>query len=202
MSSFESAHSIRDRTIRLAHEQRVTAVPVASLGNLHTSVRQAVGMAAPDVLYRSGYEWGLQEMVTLSQHLQEAAPGNQFDFWQSEVRPTLTQWWAPLETNGWGSMTFDLSASTRGLTLFEIQESAVASIGGSSDQPVCHLCAGLFAGAVSFLRRLECHAVELQCQASGHESCRFIAGPGAEIDSAEIWRQQGATAAEIVRRLS
>jgi predicted hydrocarbon binding protein len=77
----------------------------------------------------------------------------------------------------------------------------VAAALQSADEPVCHLYAGLFAAAVSFLDRSERHAAELACAAAGAATCVFVVGSGADIDAAEAWRQQKTPVQEIIRRL-
>jgi uncharacterized protein len=76
----------------------------------------------------------------------------------------------------------------------------VAALGVSA-RPVCHWYAGLFAGAWSFIQRAERHAVEFECSAVSAAACQFVVGPGPEIDAVETWRQDGVSAAEILRRV-
>ena len=64
---------------------------------------------------------------------------------------------------------------------------------------MCHLYAGLFAGALSFYDRAESHALETSCLALGHDCCRFLVGPGPLIDRAETAQRKGAAHDAILR---
>jgi uncharacterized protein len=188
-----------DGSIRRPDGERLAAIPAPLMQSLHFALVESLGETAQDVLYRSGYEWALQDMLRLNQQLRGKFGGG-WDFWQADAKFILESWWAPLDAAGWGVAAFDCSALNRGITFVELRQSIAAAL-VRADQPVCHLHAGLLAGALSFFDRHERHAVEVQCRAMGKETCTFIVGPGAEVDSAEAWRQQGTPAAEIVRRL-
>ena len=179
---------------------RVAALSTEFVQTLHVSLLDQFAENAQDVLYRSGYEWGLQDLVRVTQQLKNQL-GARTDIWQMDAKFLLESWWAPLAEAGWGQVGFDCAAQARGVVFVELRDSAVVEALGASDQPVCHWYAGALAAAFSFLERAERHAVELQCRSMGATSCQFLVAPGAEIDSAETWRQQGTTAAEIVRRL-
>ncbi len=195
-------HDAKDGSIRLPDERRIVALSEPLLQQLHFAIIEQRGETAQDALYRTGYEWALQEMLRLTRELRAASGQANFDFWQQDLAGVLTRWWAFADALGWGTATFDLQATARGLTFVELRNSVVADAFAGADQPVCHLYAGLFAGALSFYTRAERHAVEIQCAAMNHAACRFIVGPGPEVDSAEAWRQQGIAAPEIFRRLS
>ena len=183
-----------------ASHRRLAALGVDAIHALHFALIEQLGDAASDVLYRTGYEWGLQDMVRFSQQLHQDV-GRSMDLWQMDVKFILDAWWATFVAEGWGPATFDCSSMARSVAFAELHESAVVPAFAGSDQPVCHLYAGLYAGALSFFERTECHAVELQCAAAGATACIFAIARGADIDAAETWRQQGMPTAEIVRRL-
>ncbi len=166
---------------------------------LHLALIEQFGENAADVLYRSGYEWALQEMTRLGQKLRTEL-GDATDLSQMDARFVLESWWTPFAETGWGHAQFDTTAIGRSLVLIELRASAVAPGFAGSDQPACHLYAGLFAGAFSFIERTERHAVEMQCAACGAPICSFIVGPGADVDSAETQRQRGTPPADILRQ--
>jgi predicted hydrocarbon binding protein len=188
--------------IRLPDDQRVVAISEPLMQHLHFAIIEQLGETAQDALYRTGYEWALQDMLRLTRQMREEAAAANFDFWQQDVKGVLSRWWTTPEALGWGSATFDFQSAARGLTFVELRQSIVADAFAGADQPVCHLYAGLFAGALSFFERAERHAVEVQCTATGGNPCKFVVGPGAEVDAAEAWRQQGVAAPEIFRRLT
>jgi predicted hydrocarbon binding protein len=168
---------------------------------LHLAIIDQFGENAQDVLYRGGYEWGLQEMVRLNEQLRTDV-GENFDLWQADAKFILDSWWTPLADAGWGRCAFDLTRQARGMVGIELRGSVVAAAFPGSDDPVCHIYAGMFGGALSFFERGERHAVEIECAGARAPLCRFLVAAGAQIDSVETWRQQGAAAAEILRRLN
>jgi predicted hydrocarbon binding protein len=193
-------HDLAQGSLRRADDQRVAGLSVDFVQALHVAIIEQFGDNAQDVLYRSGYEWGLQDMVRLNQQLRTQF-GNRADLWQMESKSVLESWWTPHAEAGWGRCEFDLTSLARGVVFVDLRESAVVSALSASDQPICHLYAGLFASVFSFFERTERHAVEVQCSAVGAPFCQFVIGPGVEVDSAETWRQQGAAPADILRRL-
>ncbi len=188
-------------SLRRASGQRLAAVPLDFLIGLHLHLYERFAEKSPDLLYRSGYEQALQDMLRLNEELRAQYGGESFDLWQMDAKFILDTWWEPLDEAGWGRCTFDLAALTRGIGFADIEAGAIAEALGNAEHPVCHFVAGLFAGAFSFFERTERHATELQCVASGGSTCRFLIGPGSVVDSAETWRQEGISAVEIARRL-
>jgi uncharacterized protein len=180
---------------------RVSKLSLELVHGLHAATVEQFHENAADVLYRFGYEWGLQDMVEVNQRLRDEFGGSSFDIWQTDTKFVFTSWWNPLQEAGWGQCTFGSAINARGTFLTDLRGSVVAAALAGSDEPVCHLYAGLFAGVASFFDRTERHSVELQCAASGAPHCQFLVGTGADIDSAEAWRQQGVPPAEILQRL-
>ena len=188
-------------TLRRANGARVAVLPADFLLALHLHLFERFAENAQNVLYRCGYEQGLQDMVRLNQELRDQYGSGSFDFWQMDEKFILDSWWAQLAQAGWGRCTFDLTALSRGITVVELEHSPIAAALGHTEHPTCHFLAGLFAGVTSFYQRAERHATELECCATGADRCRFVVAGGGAVDSAEGWRQQGVAAAEIIRRL-
>lgn len=177
---------------------RVALLSDDVIRELHFAILEAHPDSAQDVLYRSGYEWALRSMVGFTTGRTSAANAN------AEPTPTdatgwLVAWWRSCQDAGWGAMR--VQPGVGGTALIELPRGAVADSLGRADDPVCHLYAGLFAGALSFLDRGERHAVEISCRAAGHQTCRFIVGPAADIDRVETWRQQGVAPEELAQRV-
>ncbi len=188
-------------SIRHATGARLAAIPAEFLLALHLSLFERFADNSQDILYRTGYEQGLQDMVRLNAEMRARYGGEAFDLWQMDAKFILESWWQPLAWAGWGNCGFDLTSAARGLVVVEFPHSPIAAALGRTEHPICHFFAGLFAGALSFYDRAERHATEIECRAAGGAKCRFVVAPGGMVDSAEGWRQQGATADEIVRRL-
>ncbi len=189
--------------LRLPDGRRTAVLPGSFFAQLPLDLAPSLGEHARHALYKSGYEWALQDMVRLSRHLAgEFGGGANLDLWQMDAKFVLDRWWAPLHATGWGACALDLSSFSRGFSFVELRHSIVAANSPGSDEPACHLYSGLFAGALSFVERQERHAIEFQCAALGAPTCKFVIGPGPQVDEAESWRQQGVAPEEIRRRLT
>jgi predicted hydrocarbon binding protein len=178
---------------------RCAALSIDFVQSLHFSLLEQFGDLAQDVLYRCGYEWGLQDMLQLNQRLREESDGKS-DIWQLDAQSVFDSWWTPFQESGWGLANFDISRMSRGIVVTELQNSVVAAA-VEGEQPACHFYAGLFGGGVSFFDRAERHATEIECRGAGHPTCRFVIGPGTDVDAAESARQQGTSPMDIIRRL-
>ncbi len=190
-------------TLRLADGQRTAILPASFLGLLTAELAGPLGDSARHVFYKFGYDWALRDMVRLSRELsQEFGGGADLDLWQLDAKFVLDRWWSQLATAGWGACSFDLTSHARGFTFAELRESVAVANAPKATQPVCHLYAGMLAGALSFFERSERHAVEFQCAALGAPSCRFVIGAGPQIDEVESWRHQRIAPEEIRRRLA
>lgn len=187
--------------LRQSEAGRAAVLTRDTLHAFHAVLVERCHDATADVLYRCGYEWGLQEMVLRHQRLRDELGGASFDLWQMDAKFVLGAWWSTFAEAGWGQTQFDCFLGRRNLFVAHVRGSIVASSLHPAEEPVCHLHAGLFAGAVSFFERTECHAAEIACAAVDADVCRFVVASGPEIDSAESWRQQGIAPDEIVRRL-
>ena len=187
------------RALRDAEDRPQPAAPLEFVRSLHFRMLETYGDDTQDMLYRSGYEWGLQEMKALNGRLREEYGGDS-DLWQMDPKFVLDSWWAPLLAGGWGVWSISAAAKARGVTVIDLRHSLVADALPGAEYPVCHLYAGLFAGGLSFFERAERHGVEISCRAVGAEMCTFVIGPGGDIDSVEASRQQGASVADIVAR--
>ena len=180
---------------------RCAALPVDFVQSIHLALFEQFRETAQDVLYRIGFEWGLQEMLRVNQHVRNDDGSGKIAPWDMDPNLVFEEWWQPLRETGWGAATLDFSHLARGVVVAEVRQSIVASALGRTDRPVCHCYAGLFSGGLSFFERAERHATEMQCRAMGHPSCKFIIGPGADVDAAEMARKQGVAAIDIIRRI-
>lgn len=188
------------RSFSDAEGRPVGVAGIEFVRSLHFALLETFGDDTQDVLYRIGFEWGLREMTGLNARLRDEF-GRESDLWQMDVKFVLETWWAPLLAGGWGTWTLQSTSKSRGVSVFDVQNSLVAAALPGADFPVCHLYAGLFAGGLSFLERAERHGVEINCRAVGDAACLFVIAPTAEVDGVETSRQQGTATAEIIRQL-
>ena len=182
--------------------QRAAAVSEDFVNGLHNGLHEDVGDAANLIMYKCGYEWGLQDMKRFNHRMRHEFGGGKLDIWQMNQRFVFETWWWPLTVEGWGAWTLDLSFKSKEISFVEIRNSAVAYSMERIGKPVCHLYAGMFAGVMSFYERTERQAIEVQCYAMGNDCCKFMVGPAKQVNAAEFWHQEGANAEEIRNKLT
>jgi predicted hydrocarbon binding protein len=125
--------------------------------------------------------------------------GGKQDIWHMNMRFVFETWWWPLTIEGYGGWKLDLSFRNKNLTVVELTNSAVAQSMALAGKPVCHLYAGLFAGAFSFYDKTERECIEVQCYSMGNDRCKFLIGDKKQVNAADFWRREGANAADILR---
>ena len=143
-SSIRQAHiqpDLAHGSLRRANGARLAVVPADFLLSLHLHLFEHFADTSQDVLYRSGYEQGLQDMVRLGQELREKFGRGSFDLWQMDAKFILGAWWEPLEQAGWGRCDFDLAALSRGIAFVNLADSPIAAALGSTEHPICHFFA-------------------------------------------------------------
>ncbi len=188
--------------IHLRDGQRTAAVTEDFINGLHHGLEEDVGDASNLIMYKCGFEWGLQDMKRFNSRMRQEFGGGKLDIWQMNPKFIFESWWWPLTVEGWGAWTLDFSFKAKEVTFVEIRNSAVAYSMEKVGKPVCHLYAGLFAGVMSFYERAERQAIEVQCYAMGNDCCKFMIGPPKQVNAAEFWRQEGGTAEDIRAKLS
>jgi predicted hydrocarbon binding protein len=182
--------------------QRAAKVSEDFIVGLHHGLEEDVGDAASLIMYKCGREWGLRDMKRFNDRMRHEFGGGKLDIWQMNPQFVFETWWWPLTIQGWGAWTLDVSFHSRGLIFAEIRNSAVAQSMQRVGKPVCHLYAGMFAGVMSFYERTHRESIEVQCYSMGNDCCKFMIGPEKQVNAAEFWRQEGATAEEIRNKLA
>ena len=198
-------HDDEKGAIYLRDGQRAAKVTEAFVNGLHLGIEEEVGDASGVLMYQCGVEWGIQDMKRFNERMRQEFGGGKKDIWQMNMRFVFESWWWPMTVEGFGAWTLDLSFMQEGLTVIEIRNSAVAKsmkeVGMPIGKPVCNLYAGLFGGVFSVYEREERQCIEVQCYAMGHDVCKFLVGNEKQVDAAEFWRNEGATATEILANL-
>ena len=165
---------------------------------LQEGLETEVGEASAVIMYQCGLQWGKLDMDRFEERFEEeyGKPMHEMN-----VHFALEAWWWPLTSAGWGSWEVDLSRVDQGYVVVRLHNSAVAKSLGRVGKPVCHLYAGLLAGAMSRVVGNDLSSIEIQCYAMGEDHCRFLIGQDDRVDAAEFWMNEGASAADIVRQL-
>jgi predicted hydrocarbon binding protein len=184
--------------IYLRDGQRAATVDESFINGLHLGVEQEVGSASSLLMYRCGQQWALQDMKRFNDRMRQEFGGGKQDMWAMNLRFVLETWWWPFTIEGFGSWRLDLTYRSKDITMVEIRNSAVAKSMEQIGKPVCHLYAGLFAGVFSAYDRTERECIELECYAMGNDVCKFLIGAEKQVNALEFWRQEGASAAEIM----
>jgi len=169
---------------------------------LHSGIDSEVGEASNLIMYKCGYEWGLNDMKRFADRMRQEYGGGKTDIWDMNRKFVWETWWWPLTTEGWGSWRLDYGFEKQGMVLITIHNSTVAKSMEQVGKPVCYLYAGLFAGAFSVYDREDRGSIEVQCYAMGNDCCKFIVGQEKQVNAAEFWRREGAGADEILGKLA
>jgi hypothetical protein len=190
-------HDPSEGAIYLRDGQRAAKISEAFINGLHSGIEEEVGNTSGLLMYRCGQEWALADMKRFSARMRQEFGGGKLDIWQMNPAFVWECWWWPLAIEGYGGWTLDLSFADKDITLIEIRNSAVAKSMKMVGRPVCHMYAGLFAGAFSFFHRKELQSIEVQCYAMGNDVCKFLVGDEKRVNAAEFWREEGASAQTI-----
>jgi predicted hydrocarbon binding protein len=191
----------RTGELRRRDGQRVVTISEDFVAAVMAGTAKEVGdEAARAILYHSGFKWAVADMKAFQPNIEKEfgnVPLNQMhlDF-------VLETWWWPLATEGWGGWKFDFEHRKAGLIFVELRDSVVAKSLERVGKPVCYWYAGLFAGLYSYLSRRELSAIEIQCYASGFDVCKFMIGMESKVNSAAFWVAEGASADDILTKLT
>jgi hypothetical protein len=187
-------------TLHLYDGQRAAKVNESFINGLHLGIEEEVGENASSLMmYRCGQKWAEQDMKRFNDRMRHEFGGGKQDIWHMNMRFVFETWWWPLTIEGYGGWKLDLSFRNKNLTVVELTNSAVAQSMALAGKPVCHLYAGLFAGAFSFYDKTERECIEVQCYSMGNDRCKFLIGDKKQVNAADFWRREGANAADILR---
>ncbi len=161
-------------------------------------LQEEVGDASSVIMYNIGYEWGLKDCEFFYKWFRK-----EYDMKLQEANHqfVLEAWWWPFISQGWGNWEVDFSGQQNGFIFVNIFDSAVARTLGDVGKPVCHIYAGLFAGFFSELLKKSLNCIEIQCYSMGETYCKFLLGKKDKIDAATFWKNEGANANDIEKKL-
>lgn len=166
---------------------------------LQRGLEEEVGDASAMILYKCGFAWGMEDMKTFVPMV-EREFGKKLN--EMNAKFFLETWWWPLQTEGWGAWSVDMSQRKQGMIFVDLFDSAIAKSLGNVGKPVCHVYAGMFAGVFTYLAKRDLSGIEVQCYAMGEDFCKFVIGAEKRINAAQFWLKEGATARDIIERLS
>jgi uncharacterized protein len=191
--------AVREGTIHTRNGLRAFLASEDFVVGLQQGLETEVGDASAMILYKCGFKWGLQDMKFFVPMIE-----NEFGQKLNEMNAAffLEQWWWQLQAEGWGAWKVDTSQRKQGMIFIDLYDSAIAKSLERVGKPVCHVYAGLFAGVFTYLTKYDLSGIEVQCYAMGEDFCKFIVGAEKRINAAEFWHREGASAAEIIEKLS
>ncbi|MEM6558774.1 MAG: V4R domain-containing protein [Myxococcota bacterium] len=191
-------HNRGDGVLQNRFGQRCMLVTEDFIVGFQLALEEAVGDAAGEIMYRSGFNWGAEDIVGFASNYEEEYG---YRVSESNFGAVLESWWWPLQSSGWGAWRFDLSKKGEGLIFVDLYDSAVAKTLGNVGRVVCHYYAGLFAAVFGYFASRELSGIEVQCYGMGEDYCRFLIGAAKRINAAQFWIQEGATASEVIQRI-
>jgi uncharacterized protein len=191
--------AVREGTIHTRNGLRAFLASEDFVVGLQQGLETEVGDASAMILYKCGFKWGLQDMKVFVPIIED-----EFGQKLNEMNAAffLEQWWWQLQAAGWGAWKVDTSQRKQGMIFIDLFDSAIAKSLERIGKPVCHVYAGLFAGVFTYLTKYDLSGIEVQCYAMGEDFCKFIVGAEKRINAAEFWHKEGASAAEIIEKLS
>lgn len=192
----------KSQNLYLRDGQRGVLATEDFITGLHTGLTEEVGDASNTIMYKCGYEWGLEDMKRFSTRMRHEFGGGKVDIWEMNPKFVMESWWWPLTLEGWGGWTIDYGFQKQGMLFVTIYNSAVAKSMEQVGKPVCHMYAGMFAGVFTFFDKSPRSAIEVQCYSMGNDCCKFLIGTEDRVNAAEFWRREGATADEIRNKLA
>lgn len=184
--------------VRNVHGQRVLYVTEDFVTGLLAGLEDEVGDAAGEIMYRCGYQWGVEDMKSFTARIQAEYEVHFSKLWMGMM---LETWWWPLQIEGWGGWRFDFRQGKQGLIFIDLFESAVAKTVGNIGKVMCYFYAGLFAATFSVLSKKELACIEIQCYSMGEDHCKFLVSTNKRVNAAAFWRNEGATSKDIVKKV-
>ena len=192
-------HEPKTGILRNIYGQRVIRVSEDFITGLLAGLEEEVGEAAGEIMYKAGYQWGLEDMASFVPRVQAEF---QVQFEKMTMGMMLETWWWPLQIEGWGSWRYDFRQHRQGLIFIDLFESAVAQSLGDVGKVVCYFYAGMFASVFSVLARRELAGIEIQCYSMGEDYCKFLISTSKRVNAAAFWRNEGATSKDIQMKLA
>ncbi|MGF1583012.1 MAG: V4R domain-containing protein [Gemmataceae bacterium] len=191
-------HDPTTGTLRNVYGQRMIRVSEDFMVGMLGGLEEEVGDAAGEIMYKCGYEWGLEDMKSFSSRVQA-----QFNMAMNKMATgaLLETWWWPLQIEGWGGWSYDFRQGKQGLIFIDLYESAMAQSLGDIGKVVCYFYAGLFSAVFSVLARRELSCIEIQCYSMGEDYCKFLISTSKRVNAAAFWRNEGATSQDIMKKL-
>lgn len=149
-------------------------------------------------LYEVGVGWGQRHCLDLERVIQTDR-GHPVQISAMALPIFISRLNQSLGELGWGKVEV---VEEEGHAFAIVQASPVAAAVKQAHHPICHLYAGFLAGVFGQAAQIDLACIEIGCQASGLDQCRFFIGSQIKIDLVASWLKTGKTMVEIRRHLS
>jgi len=191
-------HDPQTGILRNVYGQRVVRVTEDFITGLLAGLEEEVGDAAGEIMYKAGYQWGVEDMKSFCPRAEQEF---EVQFNKMGMGMMLETWWWPLQIEGWGGWRYDFRQGKQGLIFIDLYESAVAKSLGNVGKVMCYFYAGLFAAVFTVLSKRELGCIEIQCYSMGEDFCKFLISSAKRVNAAAFWRSEGATSADIMKKV-
>jgi predicted hydrocarbon binding protein len=161
---------------------RLLALPETFIQAIYAGLDKETGQASRLVLYNCGRWWGKNFYTRFCEQISDYYGTSLADMGMIEFMQALQQCWI---THGWGKIDLDQSYQNRGFIVIKIWNSPFARHAPKTDQPVCHLEAGILAAFFSQLTGRDLHCVQTTCESMGADCNRFVLGLPKRLEPAE-----------------
>jgi len=192
-------HDNASGIVKNIYGQRIVRVSEDFITGLLGGLEEEVGDAAGEIMYKAGYQWGVEDMKSFSPRV---AAEFEVQFARMGMGMMLETWWWPLQIEGWGGWRYDFRQGKNGLIFIDLFESAVAQTLGDVGKVMCYFYAGLFASAFTTLAKRELACIEIQCYSMGEDYCKFLISTSKRVNAAAFWRSEGATSTDIMKKVA
>jgi uncharacterized protein len=192
-------HDPKTGIIENVYGQRVVRVSEDFITGLLGGLEEEVGDAAGEIMYKTGFQWGIEDMKSFTPRIQQEF---ELQFQKMGMGFMLETWWWPLQIEGWGGWRYDFRQGKNGLIFIDLFESAVAQSLGDVGKVMCYFYAGMFAAVFTTLAKRELACIEIQCYSMGEDYCKFLISTAKRVNAAAFWRSEGATSGDIIKKVT
>lgn len=161
---------------------RLLALPDTFIQSMYAGLEKETGQATRLVLFNCGRWWGKNFYTRFREQMSDYYSTPLADMGMVEFMQALQQCW---KTHGWGKIDIDQTHQNRGFLVIKIWNSPFARQAPKTDQPACHLEAGILSSFFSQLTGRDLHCVQTTCESMGADCNRFVIGLTKRLEPAE-----------------
>ena len=177
---------------------RLLAIPDTLLLGLYHGLNAELGSATGIILYNCGSKWGKNFFRRFREEISCYYEKPLAEMEMIELIQCLKQCW---KAHGWGIIELNFDEYQQGWLQVKVTHSAFAKAIAASQQPSCHIEAGLLSAFFSELSGTELYCLQTTCESLGADSNLFILGLEKRLETAVAMVEQGNTHTAIMQSL-